>query len=398
LKFAWFAKRAPFTTNGCANTERPSKFAVLKRRCYAARRSQARQQAVREFSLLTALTAQANKNVEERKAYLPGFQHDLFISYSHRNEGEDKWVSRFHARLEAELGQLAKDLKIWRDIRRLEGNQLFDETIKTAIEGIGVLVALNSHAFKESDYCQQEVQWFCQRGQCDGWGLSIGDRKRIFNVLLNNLPRNEWHPAFSGTSGYPFHQAVPDDDIAFPHNPSSAKFRSSVQKLAGGIFKTLRSFRQSIENKAQTELSSSQATGSTSESQPSVLLDTHMKDDDYAFEVRNVLRTLNVKTFFNQSEDDPGESIKSLETRFKQLRRMIIVYGNVDEGWVNARRDMASDIANREKIALKLGIYYAPQRSKGNGGQFRMGSLTVYELDDADLRNPLALQPLLSEV
>jgi len=58
---------------------------------------------------------------------------------------------------------------------------------------------------------------------------------------------------------------------------------------------------------------------------------------------------------------------------------------------------MASEIANREKAALKLGIYHARQRSKGNVGQYRMGSLTVYELDDADLRNPQALQPLLGE-
>jgi hypothetical protein len=122
-----------------------------------------------------------------------------------------------------------------------------------------------------------------------------------------------------------------------------------------------------------------------------------MKDDDYAIEVRNALRTLNVKAFLNQSEDDPGESVKILETRFKQFRRMIIVFGNVEESWVDSRRNMASEIANREKATLKLGIYHAPRRSKGNVGQYRMGSLTVYELDDADLRNPQALQPLLGE-
>jgi hypothetical protein len=55
----------------------------------------------------------------------------------------------------------------------------------------------------------------------------------------------------------------------------------------------------------------------------------------------------------------------------------------------------ASEIANGEKMELKMGVYYAPPRSKGNGGQLKIGSLTVYELDQADLQNPQAWQPLL---
>ncbi len=328
-------------------------------------------------------------------AFVPGYENDVFISYSHLNQGADQWVSRFHDRLEANLKALAgKDLKIWRD-RKLERNQLFDQTIQSAVEGAALLLALNSLTYKESNYCQQEVQWFCEQVKKDGWGLSIGDRKRIFQMLLNKIPHNEWHPAFSGASGYPFFEDIPDDDIALPFDPDSDEFKKLIKDLTRDLFRTLRAFKQEILNKQSTE---PQAAGN-GHGLPSsaVLLDTHMKDDDHAYEVRNALRALNVKTFLNQSEDDPGENIKILETRLKQLRRMIIVFDSVQESWVFNRLGMASEIANREKAALKLGIYYGPQRAKGNDGQFRIGSLTVYELDGNDLRNPQALQPLLAE-
>jgi TIR domain-containing protein len=334
-------------------------------------------------------------------AYLSGFKHDIFISYAHLDQGADEWVSRFHSRMEAELKRLTgRDLNIWRDLQ-LERNQLFDQTIKAAVEGAGLLLALNSYAHKDSDYCQQEVQWFYDRAQKDGWGLSIGDRKRIFNALLNNLTPGEWHPAFGGASGYPFYEHIPGDDIALPCDPDSAEFKAFIRVLARDLFRTLRSFRNEILNKtpsgpAEPDKSKPGGNGGGLPSS-SVLLDTHMKDDGHAIEVHNALRSLNVKAIFNQSEDDPGESIKILEARLKQLRRMIIVFGDVQESWVFNRLSMASEIANREKAALKLGIYYAPHRQKGNGGQFRIGSLIVYELDQSDMRNPQALQPLLGE-
>ena len=91
-------------------------------------------------------------------AYVPGFGHDIFISYSHLNnpqgdDGGEGWVSRFHRRLEAELRQVAgKELGVWRDLN-LERNQLFDQTIKQAVESSALFLAINSVAYKNSDYC-----------------------------------------------------------------------------------------------------------------------------------------------------------------------------------------------------------------------------------------------------
>jgi hypothetical protein len=128
-----------------------------------------------------------------------------------------------------------------------------------------------------------------------------------------------------------------------------------------------------------------------------ILLDTHLKDDDYAITLRQILLDqLNIKSYINQGEDNPGANVAILEARLRQVGRMIIIFGQVAESWVFGRLSHASEIANKENILLNLGIYYTAQRRKGNGGLFRLGSLQVYEFDDADLRNPQALMPLLA--
>src|SRR5712692_1321994 len=46
-----------------------------------------------------------------RMAYVPGFAHDVFISYAHVDnlpltEGDEGWISKFHASLEVQLRQI----------------------------------------------------------------------------------------------------------------------------------------------------------------------------------------------------------------------------------------------------------------------------------------------------
>ena len=109
-----------------------------------------------------------------------------------------------------------------------------------------------------------------------------------------------------------------------------------------------------------------------------------------------LLDQFNIKSYINQGEDNPGGNIAILEARLRQVGRMIIILGHVAESWVFGRLSHAAEIANKENIVLNLGIYYTAQRRKGNGGLLRLGSLQVYEFDDADLRNPQALMPMLA--
>ena len=135
---------------------------------------------------LAAFLTELHECRTQAMAYLPDFDHDIFISYSHLNNppGESSyegWVTGFHTALDAALRQLTgKELKVWRD-PRVAGNQLFDRTIQQAVESAGVFLALNSYVYQESDYCQQELQWFTAKAQADGWGLRLGD-PRAFSI------------------------------------------------------------------------------------------------------------------------------------------------------------------------------------------------------------------------
>ena len=65
-----------------------------------------------------------------------------------------------------------------------------------------------------------------------------------------------------------------------------------------------------------------------------ILLDTHLKDDDYAITLRQILLDqFNIKSYINQGEDNPGGNVAILEARLRQ-GRMIIIFGQVAESWV----------------------------------------------------------------
>src|SRR5262249_29247110 len=115
-------------------------------------------------------------------------------------------------------------------------------------ESAGVFLALNSYAYKESDYCQQELQWFTAKVQADGWGLSIGDRMRIFHLRLNNIPFAEWPVAFRGATGYQCYEEVPDDEIGLPCDLDTQVFRALIKDLVRALYRTLQVFRRAILN------------------------------------------------------------------------------------------------------------------------------------------------------
>jgi len=179
-------------------------------------------------------------------AYLPGFEHDIFISYSHVDD-QDGWVELFQKQLEMELSKLIGRMgvaRIWRDRRRLQGNHLFDQTIQNAINASALFVTLNSRGYLESDYCRRELQWFREKNSN---AMNVGDRLRLFNVLLTNIHYAKWPEEFAGTSGHPFHDAERDDQVGYPHDPNEKPFRSQMRQLCEAIHATLEAFKAQLE-------------------------------------------------------------------------------------------------------------------------------------------------------
>lgn len=150
-------------------------------------------------------------------AYLPSFEYDIFISYAHVDNlvprgGGRGWVDRFQEELELELSRRLGRVgaaKIWWD-DSLDGSQVFDTTIQQTINGAGLFLALTSAGYLASQYCRKELDWFYRKTEKDPVGRLLGDRSRVFNVLIDNVPHESWPPEYGGTSGYFFYDEVVD--------------------------------------------------------------------------------------------------------------------------------------------------------------------------------------------
>ena len=104
--------------------------------------------------------------------WVSNFEFDIFISYARvdnltvESDTSHGWVAQFQRHLDVALSKKVgrmDTVKIWRDTRELQGNQLFDRTIQDAIRGSAIFLALTSHGYLQSGYCKQELTWFCQK-------------------------------------------------------------------------------------------------------------------------------------------------------------------------------------------------------------------------------------------
>ena len=190
-------------------------------------------------------------------AYLSGYEHDIFISYAHVDNltippEEQGWVSRLHEYLEIRLSQRIGRVgvvNIWRD-PNLDGSQLFDQTIKTAVEKSAILIALTSNGHLSSDYCQDELAWFAEKVKAEPVGAKIGDRSRMINCLINNIPHTKWPDHFAGTSGFPLYLAEDRDDLGEPTAPGTPEFNKQIRKLVDTLYDLLMDFEKTLASSA----------------------------------------------------------------------------------------------------------------------------------------------------
>jgi hypothetical protein len=178
-----------------------------------------------------------------------GFKYDIFISYAHvDNETAVSdavgWVKQFYNHLAVRLSQRIGRMglvEIWWD-ENLDGSQVFDEVIQNRISQSAIFLALTSRGYLKSDYCQQELQWFHNKAQNDRFGLHIGERMRIFNVLLYNVSREKWPGDFGRTSGFPFNDATDKKDLGDPLDPKGKEFQDQLKDLVSALSEALESF------------------------------------------------------------------------------------------------------------------------------------------------------------
>jgi hypothetical protein len=144
-------------------------------------------------------------------AFVPGFDHDVFISYAHVDNipsptNEPGWVSNFFLALQSKLPphlRRADGLDLWLDKRKIRGNDLYDDVIDTALRRSAVMVCVLTGGYLESTYCLKELDKFIEYSNP---GVQIGgkNRSRVFKVLLDDIHERDLPRSLQGSDGYTF--------------------------------------------------------------------------------------------------------------------------------------------------------------------------------------------------
>ena len=136
------------------------------------------------------------------------FDAEAFISYAHLDnveliEGHKGWVSNLHRALEIRVGQLlGKRPQIWRD-PKLQGNDVFAETLVEQLRHVAVLVPVVSPRYVKSEWTLKELAEFWHAAQEQG-GIQVHDKVRVFKVLKTPVPREMHPPELQPLLGYEF--------------------------------------------------------------------------------------------------------------------------------------------------------------------------------------------------
>ncbi len=141
-------------------------------------------------------------------SFLPGFEDDIFISYSHIDnqpltEGQRGWISDFHRALETRLSQLlVPEPKVWRD-PKLAGNDFFEDKLIGRIPRIAILISVISPRYISSEWCIREMKEFCRIAEERG-GVRVDDKSLIFKVIKTPVSSENQPAEVKGVLGYEF--------------------------------------------------------------------------------------------------------------------------------------------------------------------------------------------------
>ena len=178
--------------------------------------------------------------------YVPGYQHDVFVSYAHGDDRE--WVNRFVDRLETALTQrLGIKASIWIDADDLRKSRDFSREIPDSVKSSAVFLLFPSPTYIRSLYCiNHECRTFAEGIPDKRAGFASGGfANDLFALRCPILPidDNEHWSLFPGLTDIPF---CNESDTFVPGTP---EFETSFRRLTGelvGLLKRMRNARTSV--------------------------------------------------------------------------------------------------------------------------------------------------------
>ena len=198
-------------------------------------------------------------------AYLAGFDNDVFISYTHKdNHGpgalpDAGWVTRFHLDLQRRLTEfLGVHTQIWRD-KKLRGSDDYSDEIFAQLKGSAVFIPILSPDYLRSTWCQNELEEF-QKAALQSGGFEIGKVVRAIKVVKTPLAQGQHRSILGRCLGYEFFVQEPDSSYFDPLDPDGKDYEQRLSRLAqdiAHILKTIESAPAAKTSKATVYLAES---------------------------------------------------------------------------------------------------------------------------------------------
>ncbi len=124
--------------------------------------------------------------------------------------GAQGFATRLHGELRYELKSVGNPATIWRDARRIEKGDAFDQLIREAIASSAILLVVLSENWMKSQYCRKELDCFLERWRHEGEEKL---RTRIVVVGKGYVPRDDRPSLLQGQEGYDFYLQNDPDEI-----------------------------------------------------------------------------------------------------------------------------------------------------------------------------------------
>ncbi len=173
-------------------------------------------------------------------AYVPGFDHDIFISYCH---GDDRpWIRSFYELLKPALKeQLGVEAKVWIEEQNLDRSEDFRHAIPEQVFKSALYLFLPSPQYVRSNYCVNI--------ECPAFESTISEKRArfaapefknqlfAFRAAILPVDNNDHWQLFPGLTDYTFHNGH------FRLPISTADFFSEFGRLVTDITALLKRLR-----------------------------------------------------------------------------------------------------------------------------------------------------------
>jgi TIR domain len=151
-------------------------------------------------------------------AAIPGFAHDVFVSYAHADNQlvagtEVGFISQLVGDLRTEVGRkVGKALDVWWDHYKLSGNTRVTPEIMRAAGDCASIIVVVSPAYLRSEWCDHELREFAEVLQA----RQNGHPGAIFVVSIEPIDQGKLPASLRDLTGYPFYRSLDDGRTTRP--------------------------------------------------------------------------------------------------------------------------------------------------------------------------------------